>query len=233
MNKQPHAQTLLAEPDEALARYLQTLLDEIPALEVAESEMESPASICGIEEKAESCSPTVGAKPETSSLLQQVTENVAAVDADTRLESEDGLPEWAESSFQSLSFRAAGVEFSLPLVCMKRIVRLDKPLTRLPGLPAWHLGLLSLRGEKVGVIDLARLLHGGESAQSNRNDYVLILDDGRWGLACEQLGQAARLEVPDIRWRQARGKPRFMEGVIEKSLTPLLSTRDILRAVNK
>ncbi len=233
MNKQSHAQTLLAEPDEALVGYLQNLLDEIPAPEAPASEMAAPVSTCGIEKIAESLNPAVETRPETSSLPQQATETEVAVDVDIRLDCEDGLPEWADTSFQSLSFRAAGREFSLPLVCMKRIVRLDKPLTCLPGLPAWHLGLLGLRGEKVGVIDLARLLRGGEGTQCTRNEYVLILDDGCWGLACEHLGQAVRLEVPDVRWRQVRGKPRFMEGVVEKSLTPLLSTRDILRAVNK
>ncbi len=233
MKKQEHAQTLLAEPDEALVGYLQTLLDEIPPLNNPESLTETPVSIPRLAVKTKSVQPIAETKPETTPHLRKAPESTAAVDDGTGLDVDDNLPEWADSSFQALSFHAAGNEFSLPLVCMKSIARLEKALTKVPGLPSWHLGVMCLRGENVGVIDLAQLLLGGENAERSCNDYVLLLDDGHWGLACDRLGQASRVEVSDVRWRKARNKPRFMEGVIKQSLTPLLSTRDILRVVNQ
>lgn len=231
MKKDKLAQTLLAEPDEALKGYLQTLLDEIPTSDAPAppaSELATQARSAQARKISTRTKPAVETPP-----VEQPSEKRVAAPTQDAADAGPQRPEWAGATFQALYFEAADSQFCLPLVCMKSIVRLEKALTKVPGLPPWHLGVMSLRGENVGVIDLARLMLGAEGDRESRHNYVLLLDDGRWGLACDGLGQAQAVDPADVRWRQVKNQPRFLEGVIRQSLTPLLSTRDILAALKE
>ncbi len=211
----PRSRVALAEPDEALLGYLQTLLDEIP--EEPETAVAERPAIAQVQ--LEVAPPVVETVPEPG--IQ------AAPAAETGAQ-EAAPPELTLEPFQALSFEAAGAKFSLPLLDMKSIVPLTGPLTQLPGHPDWHLGVLLVRGDKVGVVDLARLLHGASVASGAEAAYVLMLDDGRWGLACQRLGNAFRVDPENVRWRQSRAGPRYIRGVLRDSMTPLLSTAEIL-----
>ncbi len=227
------ATTRLAEPDTALKSYLQTLLDEIVPLD-SPPERQKPTVKTNTRGKpAPKPAPVVTApQPTALAAPADTVLETTRVAADTETEQQAyQLPEWSAAEFQALDFRAGGRDFCLPLVCMKSIVPLEKALTRVPGLPPWHLGVMNLRGQNVGVIDLSMLMLG-QSAQADEADkFVLLLDDGRWGLACNGLGQAGRVRPEDVRWRKRADQPRYLEGVIKQRLVPVLSSKDVLQAV--
>jgi purine-binding chemotaxis protein CheW len=207
--------TALAEPDEALLGYLQTLLDEIP---------EAPETAVAEEAKS---APQVAPSPVVSAAVPET--RAAAVEP---APVEPALSDRIEEPFQALSFEIAGARFSLPLLDMKSIVPLGGTLTHLPGRPRWHLGVMLVRGEKVGVVDLGVLLHGTAGASGGEaSPYVLMLDDGRWGLACGRLGNAFRVEPGQVRWRRNRAGPRYVRGVLKETMTPLLHSDEILAEI--
>ena len=221
--RKPHI--ALAEPDEALLGYLQTLLDEIP--EEPESAVVEAPPVTEPEVKA--TAPAVKMAPETPEAVPEVR-TAPAVEEEVE---QPQRPDYLLESFQALSFKAAGATFSLPLLDMKSIVPLSNTLTHLPGHPDWHMGVLLVRGDKVGVVDLTRLLHGASAATGMASGaetaaYVLMLDDGRWGLACQSLGNAFEVEPENVRWRQNWVGPRYIRGVLRDSMTPLLNCAGIL-----
>lgn len=138
-------------------------------------------------------------------------------------------PDWSRETFQLINFETAGSRLSMPLVCLRSINRLERELTKLPGMPYWQLGVTTIRDEKISVIDLARLL-APDSAPRPRveSGFVLVLEGAPWGLLCERLGDAGRLAPDEVRWRRGQDNPPYIEGVARDSLTPLLSSRDIL-----
>jgi purine-binding chemotaxis protein CheW len=141
-------------------------------------------------------------------------------------------PEWAGGPFQVLLFRCGGMRLGIPLTALRALVCLARAPTRLPGLPAWHLGVCLARGGKVGVADLGRLLRpGSDGAAQGANNYVLLLAHGPWGLACESLGSAQRVEPQAVRWRRDGSRAPLIQGVIRESLTPLLSAEAILASI--
>jgi len=219
MKTDRETRTALAEPDEALLGYLQTLLDEIP-------DDPAPAPAPAPVKPAIQPPVAVQAAPEPTVVEAVPEPEVHAPQVEAPEPVEPALPAWAREPFQALNFEAAGARFSLPLLDMKSIVPLSGSLTQLPGSPGWHLGVLSVRGENVTVVDLSWLLRG--QSTEVKGAYVLLLGGGRWGLACQSLGNAFRVEPNDVRWRRGSAGPRYLQGVLRESMTPLLSSREIL-----
>ena len=82
-----------------------------------------------------------------------------------------------------LRFRAAGVACACDLDPVREIVRV-RPLARLPGAPAWVLGIMNLRGTMLTVADLSRRLNADASASPA---FVVVVESGgkRLGLGVE------------------------------------------------
>jgi purine-binding chemotaxis protein CheW len=82
-----------------------------------------------------------------------------------------------------LRFRAAGVACACDLDPVREIVR-ARPLVRLPGAPAWVLGIMNLRGTMLTVVDLSRRLQAGASGTPA---FVVVVESGgkRLGIGVE------------------------------------------------
>jgi purine-binding chemotaxis protein CheW len=63
----------------------------------------------------------------------------------------------SETTERCLLFECGGSTFAAPIIYLRDVL-VYAPSTRVPGVPAWVLGLTNVRGTVVGVIDLARYL---------------------------------------------------------------------------
>ncbi len=80
---------------------------------------------------------------------------------------------------QLLSFRVDGSQYAVPVESVREIVRM-RPVTPIPRVAADILGVISLRGEIVQVVDLRRRL-GLAAAQPDRSSRIIVVhaEDGR------------------------------------------------------
>ncbi len=85
---------------------------------------------------------------------------------------------------QRLGVAAGPARYLLDLTEAGEIVALA-PLTRVPRTQGWYLGLANVRGNLVGVIDLARYFGGGETAAGP--DARLVTFAPRLGFNCALL----------------------------------------------
>ena len=228
--KKPERTTVdLVEPDQAMLGYLQTLLDEIPPETQTAEKPAPPAPAL----PPVTAPPVAPPPPRQKTAVAPPVPQVVAVETPATAAPaavEPLVPEWAGKSFQLLYFRTGGVELGIPLLGMQHIARLDGTLTRLPGMPSWHMGMLRLRGENINVVDLRRLLLPGHqiARTADTPGYVMVLGEGVWGLACDNLGQALRVESADVRWRRPGATPRYIQGVHEQSLRPILHLGEVI-----
>ncbi len=205
MNDREQLGVDLATADQAMLGYLQTLLNEIPPLEAKTATEGEPQ--------------------------RQILAAETPVTAPAEIEQtvETALPVWAAGAFQALYFDTGGIRLAIPLVNMQTIARAESALTRVPGLPDWHLGVLRVRERNVAVVDLGRLLLPNRPAPHTTPGFVLMLDDGAWGLGCDSLGQASRMESGAVRWRRAAASPRYILGVHGETLVPILDVEEVLK----
>jgi purine-binding chemotaxis protein CheW len=75
----------------------------------------------------------------------------------------------------------ADQRIGIPVADVREIVPLPE-ITALPGLPPWLVGLAQVRGELIGVVDLAEVLGAGNA----RAHVMAVIEDpkGPVGLAC-------------------------------------------------
>lgn len=93
----------------------------------------------------------------------------------------DGAPAGPAALRQLLSFALDASPYALPVERVREIVRM-RPVTPVPGVPADVLGVISLRGEIVQVVDL-KLRLGLPAAEPGPRARIVVVhaDDGRTG----------------------------------------------------
>ena len=209
----PHL-TLLA-PEEAITCYLDALLCEVAFAD------EMPSANHGEALKADVVllpSAAVG-----SADLVEAAPSPAVPEAPPQRKS---YP-WAEGRFQCLSFQVAGLTLAAPLEKLHGIVKWDDTLTELPGYAPWFMGLLQNRGRNVQVVDTARIVMADGRRPDlrppgERVQFVVLADDGRWGLAVDKIAEVITLEPADVRWSGANGKRPWLAGTVIERMCALL-----------
>lgn len=116
---------------------------------------------------------------ETSGLTELAGDIIPPVKADAMM---------AEDEFQTLYFEVAGLVLAVPLRMLGGIHRLER-INKLIGKPDWYMGLMLQRDAQLHVVDTARWVmpekYTPDLAASLNYQYLIMLDDSPWGLACE------------------------------------------------
>jgi len=205
----------LAQPDTALASYLDTLLAEIDvAEERAPAVKEAVTQADMLQEKAQE-RPARATGP-------------AAVEAAERTETRADAPPWAESPFQVLRFSINGVDLVVPLVSLAGIIPLDRTMSRLPGQPAWSLGVVLHHDTKVVAIDTQRLLMPAGAGGQPGYSHLLLIGEGDRGLAVERLGGTATIGKEAVRWRGGVAGHPWYGGILVEELSVLIDVDGLL-----
>ena len=150
----------------------------------------------------------------------------------------EGIPEWGDEPFQALLFRLSGLTMAIPLIELDGILEWPDVLTPLPNRSPWYLGLLDNRGRTVPVIELAQLVIPEKirtkSAQENaaKNSRVILVGDGRWGVACDSVSEVVTLHPDEVRWRSSRTKRKWLAGTVVDHMCALLDAQGLVHLLS-
>lgn len=98
-----------------------------------------------------------------------------------------------------LAFRLAGDQYAAPVAIIREILK-SPPLTEVPRAPHAVLGIISVRGQLVTVVDLRRRLRLEETAPTRRSRVLLAESDAREtiGLLVDEVLQVYRFAEDEI-----------------------------------
>lgn len=194
--------TTLVDEKEALDLYLEALLRETMTEPQPETEV------------------TSGIEIEEGQAPVAVTEPAAPV---------DGRPSWGQGTFQALLFKVAGLTLAVPLVELNGVQELAAgDITPMPGHVEWYLGLTEYRDSNVPVIDTAQLvlpedrLADLQLSSEERVRHVVFIDDGRWGLGCDEVDEVVTLQVDQVSWRSSRTSRHWLAGTVLEQMCALI-----------
>jgi len=202
----------------ALSAYLDALLHEASAPSAAE---EDKQSVC--ERGMVAAHPPAVRQPQPEPSLAAAEQATA------------GVPEWAQGRFQTLLFEVAGLTLAVPLAKLKGVIPNEVGLTPMPGHSQLFLGVTPYQGIQSKVVDTARfVLPQDRVAQldedaTERTGHLVMIDDGRWALACNTIGDVVELSSRDVKWRTGSGKRRWLAGTVIERMCALLDIDELIQ----
>lgn len=216
----PGKQTQLLRADDALIRYLDSLLREIPdtAADEASDPLAGPVPL------------PVQEPPDREPVRapERRAGNDRAPQPETRTGGEVAV---RSAPFKGLLFDVGGVTLVAPLDRLAGIVEWDGELNTVPGTPPHVLGLLSHQGRNVRVVDTGCLIGGeGEATrESPAAGYVVLLDDSDYGLACDQVREMIEVDPLEVRWRRGGVRRLWFAGILSEHMCALLDIDELTR----
>jgi len=162
----------------------------------------------------------------------EVVQDVALAEAEqteTETEIAGGRPEWASEPFQVMLFNVAGLSLAVPLVELNGVVEWTGEVTEMPGHSPFYMGLMTHLDKSIPVVDTARLVLPAEKLGQLAGDdpkervkRVVLIDEHRWGLACDEVNEVITLEPDQVRWRSSRTKRAWLAGTVVEHMCALV-----------
>jgi purine-binding chemotaxis protein CheW len=128
--------------------------------------------------------------------------------------------------------------FAIPLSKVREVSSLNK-ITSLPGLPSAFMGLVNLRGNIIGAIDLATKLgmksQGEQAHGTNRVSYVIVEHAGRQiALRVSEIAEVITVRDEDVDHQIEKldaGMKKGLAGVAKTEDASLIMLLDLARLV--
>jgi len=219
----------------ALDVYLKTLLEKLPVDDGIEPEPVRPVAntVINTGHKAAEVFTTNLAQPDLPP-HPLALDNIPVPVVSPAVQSLVPMPDWAQHEFSALYFKLAQLIIAVPLVELHKTLKFSSAaLTKIPGQPGWFLGLIEVQDKKVGVLDGGHLILGrsfGKKRDLKENPYkhLLILQEGAWGLTCDEILTIGKLMPEKVRWRSVRNSRPWLIGTIIADLTAIIDVQQLL-----
>lgn len=213
--------TRLAEPEAAIASYL----DELLSTATRTASREEPPAVAAEPEPAPEPAPepVQEQEPEPEPVVVREAEPEPIPEPETS----SARPDWSAHPFECLIFRVAGLQLAVPLVMLGAIHRIDQPVKPIPGSPCWYMGIRAGNDSTLRVVDTAEWIMAGRVPQGARDNYrfIIRLDDSEWGLACDEVAESFTLQPDQVRWRSSRSKRPWLAGTVITEMCALIDVR--------
>ncbi|MGL4711281.1 MAG: chemotaxis protein CheW, partial [Shewanella sp.] len=145
------------------------------------------------------------------------------------------LQEVLDDEFQVLFFKVAGLTLAVPLVSLGGIVKVER-INHIFGRPAWFLGVQTHREEQLNIVDTCAWVmpekYTDKLAQSVNYQYLVLLEGSNWGLTCESLVNAVKINKSQVNWRSQAGKRPWLAGVVREQMCGILHVQALVEMLN-
>lgn len=216
--------------EEVMEEYLSGLLQESETQEQVRRE--------SLNRLLEGAKPTIPDTLETEKSKASLPAQESLPEADNQVPPPPvGTESYVQASeFQALFFKVAGLTLAVPLTELGGIHQIDK-IGPLFGKPDWFMGVMLHREEKLNVVDSAKWVmpekYSEKLAESLNYQYLIMLDESGWGLACESLVTTASLQPDEVKWREGNSKRPWLAGTVKDKMCALLDVEQIIRMLEQ
>ncbi len=145
------------------------------------------------------------------------------------------LQEVLDDEFQVLFFNVAGLTLAVPLVSLGGIIKIDR-INHIIGRPSWFKGVQTHRDSKINVVDTCAWVmpekYTPELAETVDYQYLVMLEDSAWGLTCESLVNAVKIDKSHVNWREKPGKRPWLAGVVKQQMCGILHVQALIEMLD-
>ncbi len=142
---------------------------------------------------------------------------------------------YRKGQFQAMFFDVAGLLVAVPLIDLGGIHQVDK-INSLVGKPNWFKGVMVHREEKINVVDTALWVMPDKCDEKLINSlnyqYVIMLNNSKWGLMAENLVDTVVLEQDEVKWLDKPSKRPWLAGLVKKRMCALLDVEALIKLLD-
>ncbi len=148
-------------------------------------------------------------------------------------------PPTDDSTPEYLKFQTAGLSLAIPMEKVAGEMTWSADIVPVDGSPAWILGQRQFQDRAVQIVDIAMLIipkarrDALNSASRSRYQHVVVIGNGRWGLACEQRDDQIDLSAKQVNWRTDQGTRSWLAGTLTKDRCALLDVDAMVKLLNR
>lgn len=160
-----------------------------------------------------------------------VTNTACEEKVEVEVAKESIVPDWANEPFQVLLFKVAGLKLAVPLIELSGVIEWTDSVTEMPGHADFYMGILRHLGYKIAIIDTARMVMPANKLEQlvgddprKRVKHIVLIDDYRWGLACDTIGEVITLKPNEVRWRTNKTTRSWLAGTVIEHMCALLNS---------
>ncbi|WP_196137348.1 chemotaxis protein CheW [Aliikangiella sp. G2MR2-5] len=212
----PHKDERLAGVERLLARISAA---SQPAVNIPETELKSDS----------------GSKGKVHTVSDEVSKteiSAKAAEATFQQRAPQKLKKILPNVFQTLIFKVGKMPLAVPLLKLGGIVKISgEDITPLVGTPDWFIGLVPNDRGNLMVVDTQRFLMPEQSSKPSSEmnyEYLILLDDSNWALACNSVGDAKNLTENDIRWSERSSRRPWFAGMVVDYMSALIEVDELI-----
>jgi purine-binding chemotaxis protein CheW len=171
---------------------------------------------------------------ETSDALKSIASIQQAI-LKAHEKEKDVLKNWRDHTFEALIFNVQGLNIAIPLHELNAVhIYPEAKLPKLPGKPAHYIGILSHQTYRSQIIDTAQvILPNGFQHDNLAPKYIVLIDDYKWGLTCNDINKVITLTPEHISWRKTTGKRPWLAGTILSQMCSILNVDNLSQQLKK
>ncbi len=219
---------VLVDEKLALTLFLDSLLREPMDVPVLETEVDTRVvteipSATPVPPIKEILTPTIAeAEPVTPVVEQSVFD---VVQEEAVMDAASGR----ENEFEVMLFKVAGLTLAVPLDGLNGVLEWKDDLAEMPGHAEFYLGILQHMGQRIPVVETASLVFPPDKLKSlavaeprDRITRIVLIDEGRWGLAVDSVEEVITLQHEKVRWRSERTRRKWLLGTVIEHMCALI-----------
>ncbi len=137
------------------------------------------------------------------------------------------VPAWGKNSFSCLPMTVGSITLLIPLRQVRTVLPLRSKISPLAHVPNWIRGVMDNFSRSINVVDMQKIIyHDADFSHQEDTSQLVVINSGKSGLSCHEVGKVKLLNTEDITWRAKNSTRRWIAGV---SLAHKLAIIDIRR----
>ncbi|GEM_PF-3427042 len=194
----------MVEQTEALGLYLDALFETPEFDEILEEDI-TPAEVTPAGETNPGDERTVIEESTLESQVQVPNQNSR---------------EWTKKEFKAVILEIDGMSVAIPMKYIRGIKEFPEELVRFEGMEPWMKGIFIEEEQEIQVVDARKymLISNQREIDNEENQHkpelIILIGDGRWGLACQKVTRPIRIEPDQVRWKGSDRVRPWLLGVL-------------------
>lgn len=234
MGSEVRPQNEQSQQDQALDLYLEGLLTGSAPDKVPPKPDQSLAHESEKVEQPDSIQPAISPKPEGTT--GKSGRNLPAEKpkaAKTKNSQQKSQLESSGSELKLLTFKVGNLTFATRLSGISGAISYPENISVLPSQPEWFMGLFQHKGAKIAIADTGMLINHSQpnykrSISLEPYSTILLLKGGKWGVACDEIGEVIQASKEGIKWREQKESIPWLTGMVMKPSMALINVRKLI-----